>query len=247
MGLSIINHRNELDNVAIPSTTATYFPLPHREALEITEEEFKIAGLEIVKEKITLGQNGLVMAAEWHVEPENFEARTSHDVKVILLNGNTRKHTMRVGFGANCVVCQNGMFVAEHSIKRKHTRFILRDLPERIASLIDASGNWYVDFMSFLDDLKDFEPRREYVNDMLVKSMEAGVIASSHIKKVLKIFNTPTFEEYGQDSLYTLHSGYTEVLRDAASPMEISNKTITLNDMMNQIANNTHARRLRMV
>jgi len=246
MGIFQLNHRQELNTLQVPSATATYQPIPHRDALEIVEDQFKRSGFSIQKESISIGQEGLVMAAKWQLEPEGFEAMPSHSPIAVVLNGNTRKHTLRVGFGLNCMVCTNGMFISEKSIKRKHTKNIYLDIPDMVYDMIQSSENWYSKFMGFLEELKDFEPRREYVNDMLVRSMEAGVIASSHIRKVLNIFSDPTYEEYGNDTLYTLHNAYTEVLRDTSTDMEIPRKTIKLNEMIDGIRNNFRSRKLRI-
>jgi len=244
MGLIKLNHRQELKSVITPAATETHMPVHHLDALEMAEEQFNNCGYTVEKETVTLGRDGYVMAAKWALATEGIEVIPTHQPTAILLHSNNKLYAMRIGFGLNCQVCSNGMFYSEKVLRRKHTKFIYQDLPKMIYDMVASAGDWYGNFMGFLGELKEFEPQREYVHDFLVRSMEVGVISSSHIKKVLDVFKDPTFEEYGRDNLYTLHSGYTEVMRDAVSDIDLPSKTIKLNEMMEQAAESRFVRKL---
>jgi len=244
MGLLQLNHRQELKDIVTPSATETHRPVHHLDALEMSQDKFEACGYSIEKETITLAQDGMIMAVKWLLGIEGLEIVPSHQPQAILLHSNNKTLAMRIGFGLNCRVCTNGMFYSEKVLRRKHTKNIYRDLPGMIYDMVASAGDWYGNFMGFLGELKEFNPQREYVHDFLVRSMEAGVIASSHIKKVLDIFKEPTFEEYGQENLYTLHSSYTEVMRDSVSDIDLPRKTIRLNEMMEQAADSRFVRKL---
>ena len=111
---------------------------------------------------------------------------------------------------------------------------ILDDLPLLVSNVIAECGTWFESYLEFLGLLKLVIPTRIETNEILMASAEQGVISSSQIMQVWKIFNHPTFPEYGTGSFFTLHSSITEILK-SGSPITLPRKTIVLDTLFRNI------------
>jgi hypothetical protein len=117
-----------------------------------------------------------------------------------------------VVLGSCVLVCSNLCFSGEVSLSRKHTRFILRDLPFLVS---DAIGT--------LLDLRTAERQRitrykhQPISDLLahdtvIHAVDEGVIAPSRIPKVLKEWRNPSHEEFTRrgKTAWRLFNAFTE-------------------------------------
>ncbi|MBN2382543.1 hypothetical protein JXQ70_06640 [bacterium] len=231
---SYVISRSDLPYLPVPQATETFQPVPHQTALSICEEQLNGVGLHVRDEAITVTGSGAVMACRWIVHNGTSKGVEGFEPQVIVLNGNTRRHKLRVGFGIRAMVCLNGMFAAERQIGRKHTKYVLRDLEELVREAIHDSLGWVEEYVSYLYCLKTVTPSRQNVNDLLIASAEQNIINSSMIMKVLSIYRKPTWPDYGQGTLYTLHSAYTETLR-TVSPFILPQRTIKLDRLFQEL------------
>lgn len=226
--------RNELKRLQVPEATATYQPVRHLVVLDICEQQLNQVGLQIKDEVITVTPNGYVMACRWIIQNGKAQGVEGFEPQVIVLNGNTRRHKLRVGFGIRALVCLNGMFAAERQIGRKHTKYVLRDLEDLVGEAIQNALGWAEDYLAYLFCLKTVKPTRQQLNDLLIASAEQRIINSSMIMKVLGVYRKPTFAEYGQDTLFTLHSAYTESLR-TCNPFTLVQRSIRLDHLFQEL------------
>lgn len=223
--------RGGLAGVKTPPHTETFFPVPHHQLLTMVEEKLGQLGFEIQDREIEVSRDGLRMACKLRLGSQNDELQAGYRPMVAIFNGNDKQHSIRVGLGLEVRVCQNGMVSADRVVARKHTKNCIRDLPAQLDSLFDEEREWHLKLQEFLVALRRVRPTKLQVNDLLVTAMERDVIPSSHIKKVADLYRDPTYEEYGTGTLYTLHSAFTEVIRDAGTHV-MPRKTSALNELM---------------
>ena len=223
--------RGALPGIKTPPKTRTFCPVPHHLLLDMVEEKLAAIGLEIRGEDIEVSHDGLRLACKLRLGSRSPELLSGYSPMVAIFNGNDRQHTIRVGLGLEVGVCQNGTVSAERVVARKHTRYCIEDLPHRLDSLFEEESTWYLRLQGFLEALREVRPTEMQVSHLLVTAMENDVIPSSHIKKVADLFHHPSYGEYGTGTLYTLHSAFTEVIRDAG-PHAMPRKTSALNELM---------------
>ncbi len=226
--------RKELKKIRPPLPDGSFFPIAHHRVLEVVEEVFESAGLTVVDEEITLARHDLLMACEWTLDGKAAGTDGVHLPLAAVFNGNDRHHALRVGLGTRIKVCTNGTISAEKVMARKHTVNCETELPGLVEALLHEHRNWHQELLGFLTRLSRHRPRRPLVHHILVTAMERGVIPSSHIKKVLDIYDSPTHDTYGMGTLHTLHCAFTEVIR-AANAVLMPTKTMHLNEIMREV------------
>lgn len=225
--------RNDLKRVPLPPSTATFSPVAHAALLDVIEKQLGEAGFTIKDETIFLVKDGAIMTCRWTLQHQREHGNGSHAPLVVVFNGNDHKHALRVGLGSMALVCSNGMVSAEKTFALVHREHCNEKLPNLVADLLHEHRNWHRNLMHFLERLRKYPVSREQVNDILVTAMEQDVIPSSHIKKVLDLYLHPSYPEYGEGTLYTLHSAFTEVIR-SYNPVLMAQKTMALQEILSE-------------
>lgn len=233
MGDPLDVKRSKLKRIPLPPSTAHFSPIPHAALLDTIEDQLGEAGFTVKDEKICLVKDGAIMTCRWTLQHQREHGNGSHAPLVVVFNGNDHKHALRVGLGSMALVCSNGMVSAEKTFALVHREHCNERLPDLVADLLHEHRNWHRNLMNFLDRLRKYRVSREEVNDILVTAMEQDVIPSSHIKKVLDLYLHPSYPEYGEGTLYTLHSAFTEVIR-SYNPALMPQKTMALQEILTE-------------
>src|SRR5438034_6518821 len=110
-----------------PGPTATWTPLPHMALIEEAEQVLTSNGLSVVNQAHSLTHDGLRYFGL--MEIQNSVIHQDYAWVLGLRNSHDKSFPAGIVAGANVFVCDNLSFSGEINIARKHTRFILRDLP----------------------------------------------------------------------------------------------------------------------
>ena len=127
--------RSKVENTPTPSSTRSWRPIPHTRLLETVEANLKDKGFFITSQSHGLSHNhnryfGLL---------EIRSSDEAEDYRSIIGVRNSHDKTFPAGvvLGSCVIVCSNLSFSGEISLSRKHTRFIVRDLPELVHQAVD--------------------------------------------------------------------------------------------------------------
>jgi len=234
----------EVRRAATPEGTKSWQPIPHEALVGEVLEAFDNAGYEVVQEVHALShedQRYFGMMQLRHTKEEKAlavrERETSlKPIERALVVGlrNSHDKTFPAGLvvGDGVFVCDNLCFSGEIKIGRKHTRYIERDLPrlvtQAVGRLSEARKLQNQRFEHYrLTEISDMQ-----VNDLLVRSLDARVISSSKIVKVLKEWRAPSHPEFAEAKNYhRLHAAYTEVLK-GSNPFTLPNITQRLHGLL---------------
>jgi hypothetical protein len=112
--------------------------------------------------------------------------------------------------GTRVFVCDNLAFSGEVKISRKHTRFAERDLYQLTARAVGQLGNRLLDL-----DRRVLTYQSTYVNDkrahdIVIRSLDAGVITTTQVPDVLKEWREPSHEEFRPRTAWSLFNAFTE-------------------------------------
>ena len=118
-------------------------PIPHFALVERLREIVVNAGLSITQEAHALARNGLRYFGLFQVAGiPNFSQESNIGTVIGLRNSHDKSFPAGINAGSAPFVCDNLAFSGEVRVSRKHTRFVLRDLPglssELIAKLAEA-------------------------------------------------------------------------------------------------------------
>ena len=207
---------------ATPDGTRTHRPIPHSLLLDNVVSALGRQGLEVVNSEYALTPGNLdglsipdgrffgVLGLRSKSEPEN----DLYQLLACLRNAHDKQSAALFGLGMSIMVCTNMSFSADIKIGRKHTRFILRDLPQIINRALRA-----VPVLRQNQDIRIEAYRGLNLTDnaarvSIMRAAENDFISPSKTIKVWKEWKSPRHEAFAPRNAWSLFNGFTEVLKE---------------------------------
>lgn len=211
---SMAVEREALGSIETPRHTETWYPIPHAALVDGVQKQLYRSGLEVVAEAHGVSHEGQRYFGMFQVE--NGHSHDDYSLVVGLRNSHDKRFPAGLVVGSGVFVCDNLAFSGEIKIGRKHTRFINRDLPQLIESAVGRIGDLRRSQEDRISAYKRRELSDSQVHDLLIQSLDARVIPSSRIPKVLQEYRAPRHPEFAKDrNVWRLMNAYTEILKDS--------------------------------
>ena len=163
-------------SIATPDSTESWHPIPHSLFLNQLK-----AALPVVDSAFALYRNGERFFGL--LELENDEESS---LIVGLRNAHDRMFAAGIAIGNRFLTSNNLAFSSEIVISRKHTRNILRDLPDCIQSAIPQIYEIQQKQNQFYQTCKQYPLDEIHVHDFFIRTIDFGVIAPSKLPRVLE-------------------------------------------------------------
>mgnify|MGYP003134419127 FL=1 len=119
-------------------------------------------------------------------------------------------------FGKRVHVCSNGMFNADYSFRRKHTKGVdpsnmgeftpVDDLLKNMIANVQQCAEIEVTRMA---KYKETECTQDDARFLIIEAVKNGVIAKAHVLDVLEHFNNPEHVEFKEDNVWSLENAFT--------------------------------------
>ncbi len=230
-------YRADVDKVETPHPTETWHPIPHATLIDSVQEAMTEAGLKVVQEAHALGNETLRYFGLMQVQAKGATDSDEYGLVLGLRNAHDKRFPAAIALGSGVFVCDNLQFSGEAKIGRKHTRHIMRDLPGVVRKAIGKLGDLRQSQDNRIEAYKRTELTHSQVNDLLIQALDARVIASSKISKVLAEWREPRHPEFSKDGLtaWRLHNAFTEILK-ATSIFALPAATQKLNGILDGVA-----------
>ena len=220
--------RAEVENVPTPDATDTWTPIPHTALIERVEDTLKSDGLSIVNQthSLTRGGNryfGLMQIAN---------GQNSDDYAWVLGLRNSHDKSFPAGLvvGASVFVCDNLSFSGEIRMTRKHTVYIMRDLPGLVQRSIGQLMSRWHDQDTRIEAYKNCELSDLQAHDLIVRSIDARSLTATQVPALLQEWRHPRHEEFAARTAWSLFNGYTQVMK-GLSLNELSVRTQRLHGL----------------
>ncbi len=189
--------RAALGQVPMPQQTNSYCPISHADFVDGVERSLLAAGFQIEAMGHALARNGMNYFG-------TMELRNGHDADdyatiVGLRNSHGKVFPAGLACGGRVFVCDNLSFSGEIVIKRRHTRFIKRDLPQLIDAAVGRLGMLRTDQATRIATYKDRQLDVDFADHLIIELLRARVITSTKIPTVLKEWEEPSHEEFARD------------------------------------------------
>ena len=203
--------RTELDHVKTPSATETWQPIPHNAYLAHIEATLPNHGLRVVNEAHALTHDGgryfgLLQVQNGHNHP---------DYSWVLGLRNSHDKTLPAGLvaGSSVFVCDNLAFSGEIEVSRKHTSFILRDLPALVKDALGKLvGKWF-DQDRRIARYRDYRLTDADAHDLTIRALDSGAITNRMIPDVLEEWRRPRHEAFQPRNAWSWFNACTERLK----------------------------------
>ena len=210
--------REDVNRVHTPDPTETWQPIPHNRFLQQVENTLKTTNLKIGSVAHSLGHGGQRYFGLMEVTSRITSQNTSEDYCWVLGLRNSHDKTFPAGIvaGASVFVCDNLSFSGEVNLSRKHTRFILRDLPmltERAVGLL--LEKWHHQDRR-IEAYKNTTLGEADAHDLIIRSVDVGVCGNRRIPDVLQHWREPGHASFEDRNVWSLFNAFTESLKEGA-------------------------------
>ena len=221
----------ELREYKAPPPEGRWFPIAHHDVLRKVKETLNDAGYEVERQQLALARKD-------HRFFGTLDLKTTLASGVNLAVGvrNSTDKSFPLGFcaGNRVFVCDNLAFRSELLVKRKHTRFGEQRFANAIANAVTALQGFRELEAERLRRLMNTELREEQADSFILRAFEKGIISTYQLPAVLKEWRSPSFEEFGPRTAWSLLNAFTTVLRDRAErqPQSFMVQTMRLNNLL---------------
>ena len=221
-----------ITTIPTPEPTATWTPLPHLALIEEVEEVLRSNGLSIVNSALSLTHDGLRYFGL--MEMQNSVIHQDYAWVLGLRNSHDKSFPAGIVAGANVFVCDNLSFSGEIKIARKHTRFILRDLPFLTERAIGRLMERWHHQDQRIGAYKGKNLSDPSAHDLIIRSTDVRACTLRQIPSILKEWRNPRHEEFEARTLWTLFNSFTETLKGNLN--ELPRRTEALHGLLDSYA-----------
>jgi hypothetical protein len=205
--------RGELARVRTPVATETWQPIPHEQYVAQIERELPRHGLSVVHQAHALTHDGGRYFGLLQIQ----NGRNTPAFSWVLGLRNSHDKTLPAGLvaGSQVFVCDNLAFSGEVQISRKHTAFILRDLPALIGDALGRLLGRFHDQDKRVDRYKACRLSDTDAHDLTIRALDADVICARRIPDVLKEWRAPQHDAFRPRTTWSWFNAVTETLKGA--------------------------------
>jgi hypothetical protein len=203
--------RDELAFVPTPKATSTWRPISHLRFLQVVERTLLAQGLIVQGQAHGLTHDnaryfGLLEVTSNHSSRETRRVvgvRNSHDMRF----------SAGVVAGSQVLVCDNLCFAGEIQIARKHTPRIMEDLPRMTHEAIVGLNRYWSLHEQRIHRYQSVPVGDVRAHDLVVRSVDSGVMANSYIPRVLNEWREPRHTAFKPKTVWSLQNAFTEVFK----------------------------------
>ena len=222
--------RDELGKIPTPAKQGIWQPIPHETLFNLVEKTILDNGFEIDGVDMGVAKDGNRFFALMKMGMGSPDYCTT----VGLRNSHDKTFSAGLAVGSNVFICDNLAFSGEISIARKHTVHIMDDLPGLV---IGAVGK--ISLARQSQDLRiaayrNFPIDDWDVHDIVIRSVDYGIIPNQAIPQVLEQWRNPQHAEFQDRTMWSLFNAFTEVSK-RFPVSELAKRTIKLHGMMDSM------------
>jgi hypothetical protein len=220
--------RQEVAVVPTPPPTTTWTPIPHIELVTQVEETLKSNGLIIGSQAHSLSHCQSRYFGLMEIEGTN----SNKDFCWVLGLRNSHDKTFPAGIaaGMSVLICDNLSFSGEVKLARKHTRFIVRDLPRLVQSAVGKLMELWHHQDARIDAYRKSQLHDRAAHDLVIRACDVGVCPNRLIPRVLHEWRKPQHEEFRPRCVWSFVNAFTEALK--GNLVELPRRTEALHGLL---------------
>ena len=219
----------EVRKVNTPDSTDSWCPIPHHQLITTVQKTLKASKLTIGTEAHSLSHEGQRYFGLMEIHGQT----SSEDYCWVLGLRNSHDKTFPAGIvaGASVFVCDNLSFSGEVKFMRKHTRFIVRDLPQLVERSIGLLCEKWHDQDTRIARYKEAGITDTEAHDLIIRATDVGVCSNRLIPPVLSEWREPRHDAFEGRNVWSLFNAFTESLKEG-SLSELPKRTEALHGLL---------------
>jgi len=189
--------RAQLATVCTPDADNTWCPIPHEMLVSEVEGALTRANMRIVTEAHGMSADGLRYFGLLQVA--NGDDQQDYSYVLGLRNSHDKRFPAGLVVGSAVFVCDNLSFSGEIKIARKHTRFIMRDLPGLVSGAVgQLSDRWHAQ-AERINAYRQHELNDVQAHDLMIRALDNRAITVTQVPTILQEWRTPRHPEFIAD------------------------------------------------
>lgn len=204
--------RAELEACKTPDSSQTHFPVPHGALLQLVESSLVRLGYNIRSQEHALSHAGARYFGV--LELVNGHSAKDYSLMMGLRNAHDKRFPASYCVGSRVFVCDNLAFSGDIKIARKHTRFIMRDLPTLVDGALGRLGAMRVKQDQRISKYQQTTIGDQLAHDLIIRAIDGGVVSAPKLPKVLQEWRQPKYVEFKERNVWSLFNAFTETLKD---------------------------------
>lgn len=223
----------ELSVPAMPEQTDSYMPIRHDVFAEMVKLQLNAAGMTITQEIHALWRGGDRYFGIMQVA-HNLISREDMSLVVAVRNSYDKSLPASIAAGNSVFVCDNLVLASEIVLGRKHTKFMMDDLHDKIVSAMATLERHWAHHFARIEAYKSFGLSDLQAHDLIVQAYREGGIGKVLVADTIDQWHTPNHPEFRDRNLWSLHNAFTEVIKGRAD--EIQSRSDILHGILDAIA-----------
>jgi len=222
--------RAVIPTVKTPEHTDTWYPIPHSDFITQVESALTAANMRVVEQAHSLTKEGDRYFGLFQVA--NCQS-TGDDYSYVLGMRNSHDKSFPAGLvvGSQVFVCDNLAFSGEIRIARKHTKFIMNDLPKLTANAVGMLAEKWTLMSDRIQRYKTTEISDRDAHDFVIRSLDVGAATLQQVPAIIEEWRTPRHPEFADKTAWRLFNAFTEIGKETSLTL-LPKRTISLHGLM---------------
>jgi hypothetical protein len=224
-----------IDNVPVPSPTASYTPVPHRSLMQNVMGAFTSQGFEIDKPTHRIHRKKPRFVSTFSVSGGGLPVDKSLRWMVGVMNSYDMSRSVTLLFGSEVWVCTNGAIIADHRLKTRHTMNVWDRIPGLIDQSVEVFGETIVAAQQRNDRLREIVvDDRKLIDAFAIEVARRKLLPSGKALEYADEIHDPSFD-YGikENSLWSIHNAYTHCAKGMEAG-EFARKVIQFDKLLDE-------------
>lgn len=226
---SKLAERSQVEEARTPDGTSTWTPISHSKLLGEIEGSLEKYGMRVDSEAYGLSEGGERMFGILSIS--NCQKTKDYSYVLGVRNSHDKRFPAGLCIGSQVFVCDNLAFSSEITINRKHTKHIMRDLPDMVFKAVGRLSDRWNDQDSRIEAYKDKRITSVRANDFIIRAHQAKACTGAQITKIVKEYENPRHPEFKPRNAWSLFNAFTEVGKEN-SVWKMADRTQRLHGVM---------------
>lgn len=206
---------NAIDNIAVPVATPSYTPVPHRNLMHMVMSAFTANGFDIDKPSHQIHKKKPRFVSTFSVSGGGLPKDKALDWQVGVMNSYDQSRSVTLLFGGRVFVCSNGMIIADHKLRTRHTTHVWDRIPDLIATSVYVFGDTIHRAQLRNDRLREIVvDDRKLIDAFAMEVCRRGLLPESKALSYAEEIHEPSFDyEVKPNTLWNIHNAYTHTAK----------------------------------
>lgn len=208
---------SQIDTIPVPVPTHSYTPIPHRQLMHMAMSAFTKQGFTIDRPAHQVHKKAQRFVSTFAVSGGGLPEDKSLDWMVGIMNSYDKTVPVTFLFGGTVRVCTNGMVVADHQLKTRHTRNVWDRIPDLITETVSVFGDTIVSANQRHQHLKEIVvDDKRLIDAFAMEVCRRGLLPASKALGFANEIHNPSFDyEVKENTLWSIANAYTHIAKGA--------------------------------